>query len=91
MKFRGSKSKASPLTSVEKNEMVLIKQGDISWTVPDEDLSGYTYCGIADHEVACHIQEIPENGADGAHLQTVHAPFVVGWLTGVLGELCLIV
>ncbi len=40
------------------------------------------FTGIVDHVVRCHIQEIPENGADGAHLFTVHAPFVIAWLSG---------
>jgi len=37
--------------------------------------SGYTY-----HQIACHIQEVPENGPDVAHLNVVHAPFVVSIL-----------
>lgn len=28
--------------------------------------------GRTEHEVACHVQEIPENGADIAHLGFLH-------------------
>ena len=32
--------------------------------------------GFTRHQIACHIQEVPENGADVAHLNIVHSAFV---------------
>jgi len=55
------------------------------WQVPVEScLDAMQFVGIVEHAVAAHIQEIPENGADAAHLLTVHAPFVVPALSGTL-------
>jgi len=55
------------------------------WQVPVEPcLDAMQFVGIVEHVVAAHIQEIPENGADAAHLLTVHAPFVVPALSGTL-------
>ncbi|KAG4068976.1 hypothetical protein HA402_005637 [Bradysia odoriphaga] len=34
----------------------------------------WKYRGRSEFKVACHIQEIPENGADVAHLNVVHKP-----------------
>ena len=31
-------------------------------------------------QIACHIQEIPENGADVAHLSYIHGAFLLSWL-----------
>uniref|UniRef100_A0A0N5AQU7 cholesterol 7-desaturase n=1 Tax=Syphacia muris TaxID=451379 RepID=A0A0N5AQU7_9BILA len=45
------------------------------WEVPEvEEISNgkWTYKGRTEHEVRCHIQEIPENGADIAHLGYLH-------------------
>lgn len=55
-----------------------------AWEVPEAPLlkEATQFVGIVEHTLAAHIQEIPENGADGAHLNTVHAPFVVSALTG---------
>lgn len=37
-----------------------------------------SYCtGRSEHVVACHIQELPENGADNSHLDALHASFIV--------------
>ena len=39
----------------------------------------WVYHGRTEYEVACHIQEIPENGADVAHLSAIHKDtFLVG-------------
>jgi phenylpropionate dioxygenase-like ring-hydroxylating dioxygenase large terminal subunit len=55
------------------------------WEVPVEAcVQEYQFVGLVEHSVQAHVQEIPENGADGAHLLTVHAPFVVSQLTGWL-------
>lgn len=36
--------------------------------------------GITSQYANCHIQEIPENGADVWHLSAVHEPFILSWL-----------
>jgi cholesterol 7-dehydrogenase len=55
-----------------------------AWEVPQESLlkENTQFVGVVEHILAAHIQEIPENGADGAHLTTVHAPFVISSLSG---------
>lgn len=59
-----------------------------AWNVPEEHLLKETteLVGCVEHILAAHIQEVPENGADGAHLLTVHAPFVVSWLSRMVGH-----
>jgi len=54
------------------------------WQVPEVALikSGYQFVGLVEQSITAHIQEIPENGADGAHLSVVHAPFVISKLSG---------
>ncbi len=49
--------------------------------IPDE----YNYVGKAVHHVGCHISEVPENGADVAHLNILHEAVhpVVQWLTKI--------
>uniref|UniRef100_A0A915PY86 cholesterol 7-desaturase n=1 Tax=Setaria digitata TaxID=48799 RepID=A0A915PY86_9BILA len=45
------------------------------WEIPDVDeiINGeWQYRGRTEHEINCHIQEIPENGADIAHLNYLH-------------------
>ncbi|CAI4225626.1 unnamed protein product [Auanema sp. JU1783] len=44
------------------------------WQVPDIEEIGksWTYGGRTEHEIQCHAQEIPENGADIAHLNYLH-------------------
>lgn len=36
----------------------------------------WTYRGRTEHTVNAHIEEVPENGADVAHLTQVHSPFM---------------
>eukprot|EP00744_Colponema_vietnamica_P007326 GILI01010561.1.p2 GENE.GILI01010561.1~~GILI01010561.1.p2 ORF type:complete len:422 (+),score=99.71 GILI01010561.1:115-1380(+) len=52
--------------------------------LPEVDEQGYKLHGISHHIVSAHCQEIPENGADVAHLNVLHSPFFVqlfnGWL-----------
>uniref|UniRef100_A0A8C4QVF0 cholesterol 7-desaturase n=1 Tax=Eptatretus burgeri TaxID=7764 RepID=A0A8C4QVF0_EPTBU len=51
------------------------------WNVPkqEEVVSGeWVFRGRTEHYITAHIQEIPENAADFAHLQYVHTPFVLG-------------
>ncbi|KAI1698355.1 rieske [2Fe-2S] domain-containing protein [Ditylenchus destructor] len=45
------------------------------WEIPriEEIESGaWKYGGKTEHEIQCHIQEVPENGADVAHLNYLH-------------------
>lgn len=69
-----------------------------SWQVPHVQLNKQTnnqiindaandavtwkFVGATSHEIMCHIQEIPENGADTAHLDYLHGSFILDWLTG---------
>lgn len=57
------------------------------WEVDDglyDPLVHGQFVGMVEHELCAHISEIPENGADGNHLGTVHAPFVLERLSGWL-------
>jgi len=51
-----------------------------SWEVPVipgmEKPNNLRFHGKSIHEIACHIAEIPENGADTAHLDYLHTPFL---------------
>lgn len=40
--------------------------------VPEIASGLWIYIGRTEHEVKCHIQDIPENGADIAHLEAIH-------------------
>ena len=40
----------------------------------------YIFHGSSEHQVVAHIQEIPENGPDTAHLNIIHKPFMHSWL-----------
>ena len=40
--------------------------------------------GRSSHTVAVHIQDIPENGADSAHLFFLHPPFVNKWMGNLM-------
>lgn len=53
--------------------------------------SNWQYRGRSEFQVTCHIQEIPENGADISHLKAIHenpAIFPVGYskLTEIIGK-----
>ncbi|KAM3722020.1 Cholesterol 7-desaturase [Dirofilaria immitis] len=48
---------------------------DPEWEIPDiDEISNgeWKYRGRTEHEINCHIQDIPENGADIAHLNYLH-------------------
>ncbi|XP_053736840.1 cholesterol 7-desaturase nvd [Synchiropus splendidus] len=67
--------------SCEVNSLILVwyhcDDIDPEWTVPElgEITSGeWAYRGRTEHFVNCHIQEIPENAADLAHLAHLHIP-----------------
>ena len=51
-----------------------------AWEPPLAPQSGLRLHGRAEHRVGCHLQEIPENGADVAHLDYLHGPFFVPFL-----------
>ena len=50
-----------------------------AWQLPkiDCDLSQCQLLGRISHEVSCQMIEIPENGADTAHLPSLHGPFIL--------------
>lgn len=51
------------------------------WDIPIiPGMEDFVYHGRVQHEIACHIQEIPENGADVAHLDYIHGDFLLSWL-----------
>jgi cholesterol 7-desaturase len=60
-----------------------------SWEPPviSRELSGgaLRYHGRSVHHVEAHAQEIPENGADVAHLNVLHVPLIVEWIGNALG------
>jgi len=39
-----------------------------------EEFYSYKWGGCSDHKVDCHIEDIPENAADAAHLAFLHKP-----------------
>ena len=69
----------------EVNRVVFVwydEQGRSSaWQIPEAapaaELAGWRFAGRTAHEIICHIQEIPENGADTAHLDYLHGDFIV--------------
>lgn len=53
---------------------------DPSWYPEPIDVihqNKWWYRGRNEYYVNCHIQEVPENGADVAHLSILHSPFVL--------------
>ncbi len=66
--------------TAEMNGLVYLwyhAEGDPPGWHPEEEpelngCSSWVYQGRNEFEVACHIQDIPENGADVAHLPAVH-------------------
>ncbi|XP_022832212.1 cholesterol 7-desaturase [Spodoptera litura] len=64
-------------TTVERDGAVWIwydaEGRDPLWVVPElPELKSWGYRGRNEYVVSAHIQEIPENGADVAHLNAVH-------------------
>ncbi|CAL8128521.1 unnamed protein product [Orchesella dallaii] len=54
--------------------------------VAEVESGHWKYRGRSEFRVACHIQEIPENGPDSAHLNVVHSsPFTNGTSLNELG------
>ena len=56
-----------------------------SWRPPliGQNLSQFRFVGRVNAEVSAHLQELPENGADAAHLDHLHGPFVLPFLPRV--------
>lgn len=72
---------AKKWTSDEVNGFVFVwyhaESEDPSWKVPPiPEISSkeWVYRGRSEYRVNAHIQEIPENGSDIAHLQCLHGP-----------------
>jgi len=70
-----------PWPVTEVNGFIFIwyhaEKSDPYWEVPviDEiETNQWIFRGRTEHRINCHIQEIPENGADVAHLDHLHGP-----------------
>nr|XP_033816463.1 cholesterol 7-desaturase-like isoform X1 [Geotrypetes seraphini] len=51
-----------------------------TWSIPEQEeitSKEWVYRGRTEHYVGAHIEEIPENGADIAHLSQVHGPCAI--------------
>jgi len=76
-----AKTKSYPV--IETCELILIyydQDGNEPTWKPPEIETSYHYHGKFEHQVAAHIQEIPENGADVAHLGILHGNFMFKWV-----------
>ncbi|KAG8230503.1 hypothetical protein J437_LFUL010603, partial [Ladona fulva] len=69
--------------SCEVNNIVFVwyhaEDEEPSWkpsSIPEVEKGAWSRRGYSRFHVNCHIQEIPENGADVAHLNAVHAPLL---------------
>ncbi|CAB3400455.1 unnamed protein product [Caenorhabditis bovis] len=74
-----AQAKVATWPCIERNNNIYIwyhSDGiEPEWEIPEipEVTSGiWKFGGRTEHEVMCHIQEIPENGADIAHLNYLH-------------------
>lgn len=73
-------AKLKKWTCCEVNDVVFVwfhAERAKPWTlpsVPQVDAGKWLYYGKNEFLINCHIQEIPENGADVAHLNAVHSP-----------------
>jgi len=73
-------AKVKTYTILEQSQLIFfwydVEQRDPYWYPPDyKEISDsqFTYHGRTEHYVYAHIQELPENGADVAHLNTLHS------------------
>ncbi|KAL7295688.1 hypothetical protein TKK_0011041 [Trichogramma kaykai] len=76
--------KATPYECLEVNDLIFVwyhsnKEPPTWWPEPIPQISNrtWTYQGYNEFFVNCHIQDIPENGADWAHLTAVHGPSIL--------------
>jgi len=71
----------------EANQVIFVWHDEMrrssAWQVPivSTEMKEWTFVGRTTHEIVCHIQEIPENGADTAHLDFLHGDFVLDFLS----------
>eukprot|EP00047_Mylnosiga_fluctuans_P007849 m.255872 g.255872 ORF g.255872 m.255872 type:complete len:449 (-) comp19733_c0_seq1:103-1449(-) len=82
-----SEARVAKYTSMEINDQILIwfdAEGREPWWTPpviDEIQTGtWSFRGKTQHFINAHIQEVPENAADVAHLNYLHGPLI---LTGI--------
>jgi cholesterol 7-dehydrogenase len=82
-----AKTRAWPVN--ETNEGIYIwfdalgRLDQINWNLPeltDINEGNWVFHGSFENYVEAHIQEIPENGCDVAHLGVLHVPFILSWL-----------
>lgn len=75
--------KAKTYISHETNGLIFVwnhAEGEEPWEIPviEEIESGqWSFQGRNEYYINCHIQEIPENGADVSHLNAVHGPSIL--------------
>lgn len=77
-------AKIKKWTSTEVNGFVFVwysvEGSEIPWTIPksvEVESKKLIYHGRNEFYVHCHIQEIPENGADLAHFGAIHNDNIV--------------
>jgi len=77
-----AKTKCWPV--IERNGMILVHldaEGRVPhWEPPEiKEITNGTYRlhGRSEHHVRAHIQELPENGPDTAHLNVLHVPLTI--------------
>ncbi|XP_017845942.1 cholesterol 7-desaturase [Drosophila busckii] len=70
--------------STEQNGFVFLwynaESSELPWTLPispEVENNGFVYQGRNEFLVNCHIQEIPENGADLAHFKAIHNESII--------------
>jgi len=82
-----AKTRAWPV--IEKNQTIYMyydmlgRLDQPAWVPPDipQIMDGsFIFHGSFENYVEAHIQEIPENGSDVAHLGVLHVPFIIGWI-----------
>lgn len=73
--------KVNKWETIEANGFVCIwfhaEKEEPSWfppVIPEIESGEWKYGGRTENLVNCHLQEIPENGADVGHLMAIHAP-----------------
>lgn len=77
------KAKLKRWTSLEINGFIFLWyhiENEDPWKIPIvQEIESREYVFLAKNEfiINCHIQEIPENGADIAHLSSVHGPGMI--------------
>lgn len=76
-------AKIKSYTSTEVNGWIYLwyhaEGSEPTWQIPviPEIQSGdWVYNGRTEHYINCHIEEVPENGADVQHLKCVHTPLM---------------